>query len=160
MSPLPFCLLSLPHTLCLSCNRNSLPLSLILSFYPYIQLPPRLYQWGFWFHYCRGQSFLFRQGEWNTTRAHSELQMYTQKHTQIKSSRTLGRHNFKVWIEELNAILSLKLDSSSSRHIRNFGWLLQYGFPIWCKVHMWTRCTSLLQEFLINSWDIYNDLMS
>lgn len=48
----------------LSCDLNPLPLSLTLSFCPYMQVPPRLYQWGFWLHYRRGQSFLCRQGEW------------------------------------------------------------------------------------------------
>lgn len=38
---------SLSLSLCLSCNLNPLPLSLTLSFCPYIQVSPRLYQWGF-----------------------------------------------------------------------------------------------------------------
>lgn len=84
MSPLSSSLLSLPHTLCLSVFLAIVTLSLCHSSslsILYIQLPPWLYQRGFWFHYCRGQSFLFRQGEWNTTCTHSQSYRCTHRNT-------------------------------------------------------------------------------
>lgn len=53
-------------------------------FSPSAQLPSRLYQWRFWFHYCWGQSFLWSQGEWHTICTHIVLQVKTQKCMEIK----------------------------------------------------------------------------
>lgn len=73
---------SLSLFLCLSCNLNPLPLSLTLSFCPYIQVSPRLYQWGFWLHYWQGQSFLCRQGEWrNNLHTLSDLYARANRYT-------------------------------------------------------------------------------
>lgn len=56
---------------------NPLPLTLTVSLCLYIQLSSWLYQWGFWFHYCWGQSVLCRQGEWEKRPPHTLL--YSQK---------------------------------------------------------------------------------
>lgn len=89
--------LSLPHTLCLSPNRNSSPPSLIFSFSPSVQLPSRLYQWRFWFHYCWGQSFLCSQGEWHTILTHCASGVDTEMHRN-KDQGASDEHN-KVWTE-------------------------------------------------------------
>lgn len=90
--------ISAPHPLSVSqLEPPPPPPSLILSFSPSVQLPSRLYQWRFWFHYCWGQNFLCSQGEWHTIRTHSASGVDTEMHRN-KGQGASDEHN-KVWTE-------------------------------------------------------------